>query len=54
MSRRSLAAWIVDHPWRVLAFTLLATLAALWPASRLRLETDLSALLPEDAPASRD
>ncbi|HXO20350.1 MAG TPA: MMPL family transporter [Thermoanaerobaculia bacterium] len=49
-----LAEWIADHPWRVLGLCLALSAAALWPASRLRLETDLAALLPEDAPAARD
>jgi predicted RND superfamily exporter protein len=38
----------------VLAATLLLTLAALLPASRFRIETQLEALLPERAPASED
>jgi len=50
--RRRLAERLADHPRRVLALTLLLTAAALWPASRLRLTTDLPSLLPRDAPAA--
>lgn len=49
-----LASWISRRPRRVLLFTLLLTFAALIPAARFRLETDLSALLPEGAPAGED
>jgi predicted RND superfamily exporter protein len=49
---RGPAAWIAGHPGRVLALALLATAAALWPASRLRLATDLPSLLPSGAPAA--
>ncbi len=49
---RGPAAWIAGHPGAVLAAALALTLAALWPASRLRLETDLASLLPRDAPAA--
>ncbi|MEA2695425.1 MAG: uncharacterized protein QOJ16_4812, partial [Acidobacteriota bacterium] len=47
-------AALVRRPGRVLLVTLALTLLALLPASRLRLLTDISALLPRDAPASRD
>lgn len=49
-----LASAIVRRPRTVLAFTILLTLAALVPASRFRVETDLAALLPEGAPAAED
>jgi len=48
------AAALVRRPGRVLLATLALTLLALIPAARLRLLTDISALLPSDAPASRD
>jgi predicted RND superfamily exporter protein len=47
-------AALVRRPGRVLLVTLALTLLALLPAARLRLLTDISALLPRDAPASRD
>ncbi len=50
----ALAAFIARRPRLVLAATLLLTLAALLPASRFRIETQLEALLPERAPASED
>jgi predicted RND superfamily exporter protein len=46
------ADWIASHPRRVLALVLAVSAAALWPASRLRLETDLPSLLPRGAPAA--
>lgn len=49
-----LASAIVRRPRTVLVFTILLTLAALVPASRFRVETDLAALLPEGAPAAED
>lgn len=49
-----LASVITRRPRTVLALTVLLTLAALVPASRFRVETDLSALLPEGAPAAED
>ncbi|HEV2844168.1 MAG TPA: MMPL family transporter [Thermoanaerobaculia bacterium] len=49
-----LAAILSRRPRRVLAIAVLLTLAALIPASRFRLETDLSALLPEGAAAGDD
>ncbi|HEV2853207.1 MAG TPA: MMPL family transporter [Thermoanaerobaculia bacterium] len=49
-----LASAIARRPRRVLAATVLLTLAALWPASRFRVETDLAALLPEGAPGAED
>jgi predicted RND superfamily exporter protein len=57
MLARLSAAWaglVARHPRRVLAATVLFTLAALIPASRFRIETRLEALLPEGAPASED
>jgi len=50
----ALAAFVARRPKLVLAATLLLTLAALLPASRFRIETQLEALLPERAPASED
>lgn len=49
-----LASLISRRPRRVLAVIFLLTLAALLPASRFRLETDLSALLPEGSAAGED
>jgi predicted RND superfamily exporter protein len=49
-----LAAAVTRRPRLVLAVALALTAAALVPASRLRIETDLSALLPEGAPGSED
>jgi uncharacterized protein len=58
MSARSrsaaLGALVARHPWRVLGFSLAVTALALIPASRFRLETDLTALLPADAPAAKE
>jgi predicted RND superfamily exporter protein len=51
---KGLAAALARRPGRVLLVTLALTLLALLPASRLRLLTDISALLPRDAPASHD
>ena len=42
------------RPRLLLAVTVLLTLAALVPAARFRVETDLSALLPEGAPGAED
>src|SRR4051794_41747253 len=50
----SFAALIARRPRLVLAAALLLTLAALIPASRFRIETQLEALLPEGAPAAED
>jgi len=41
---------IGEHPVAVLVATLLISLVALWPASRLGLETRLEALLPQGSP----
>ena len=50
-----LAAWIARRPGWVLAGGLAVTVAALAvAAARLRIETDLAALLPRDAPAAAD
>ena len=49
-----LARWIANHPARVLVAGVALTLVALWPASKLRLETDLAALLPAGDPAAQD
>lgn len=49
-----LASAVVRRPRTVLVLTILLTLAALVPALRFRVETDLSALLPEGAPAAED
>jgi predicted RND superfamily exporter protein len=51
---RRLAAPLLRHPRRVLAVSVLLTLAALIPASRFRIDTDLSALLPDGAPGAED
>ncbi|MDA8016656.1 MAG: MMPL family transporter [Thermoanaerobaculia bacterium] len=48
------ATWIAKNPARVLIAGLSLTLLALWPASRLHLETDLAALLPSGDPAAQD
>jgi predicted RND superfamily exporter protein len=48
----ALAAFIARRPRLVLAAAIFLTLAALIPASRFRIETQLEALLPERAPAS--
>ncbi len=45
-------SWIADHPWRTLAGVCALALLALLPASRLRLTTELTALLPEGSPHS--
>ena len=51
----SLAPWIARRPGWVLAGGLAVTVAALAvAAARLRIETDLAALLPRDAPAAAD
>ncbi|HVF61728.1 MAG TPA: MMPL family transporter [Thermoanaerobaculia bacterium] len=51
----SLAPWIARRPGWVLAGGLAVTVAALAVATtRLRIETDLAALLPHDAPAAAD
>ena len=50
-----LAPWIARRPGWVLAGGLAVTVAALAvAAARLRIETDLTALLPRDAPAAAD
>ncbi len=50
----SFAALVARRPRLVLAVTILFTLAALLPASRFRIETQIEALLPEGAPAAED
>ncbi|HEY0510309.1 MAG TPA: MMPL family transporter [Thermoanaerobaculia bacterium] len=47
-------AYIARRPRLVLAAAVLLTLAALIPASRFHVETQLEALLPEGAPAATD
>src|SRR4030095_12353064 len=49
-----LASAVCRHPRLLLALTVLLTLAALVPALRFRVETDLAALLPEGAPGAED
>jgi predicted RND superfamily exporter protein len=49
-----LAGAVARRPRLVLALALGLTAAALIPASRLRIEADLSALLPEGAPGAED
>ncbi|HEY0554124.1 MAG TPA: MMPL family transporter, partial [Thermoanaerobaculia bacterium] len=50
----ALAAFIARRPRLVLAVAVLVTLACLLPASRIRVETRIEALLPEGAPAADD
>src|SRR3954469_13105888 len=50
----ALAALIARRPRAVLAAAILLTLAALIPASRFKIETQIEALLPEGAPAAED
>ncbi|HEX4498868.1 MAG TPA: MMPL family transporter [Thermoanaerobaculia bacterium] len=50
----ALAALIARRPRLVLVIALLFTAAALLPASRIRVETQIEALLPEGAPAAED
>ncbi|MFP5285985.1 MAG: efflux RND transporter permease subunit, partial [Thermoanaerobaculia bacterium] len=50
----TLAGAVARRPRLVLALALALTAAALVPASRLRIEADLSALLPEGAPGAED
>jgi uncharacterized protein len=49
-----LASAVCRRPRLLLAVTVLLTLAALAPALRFRVETDLAALLPEGAPGAED
>ncbi len=49
-----IARLVGARPGRTLALGLAITLLALAPASRLRIDTDLSDLLPNDAPAAED
>ncbi|HEY7216063.1 MAG TPA: MMPL family transporter, partial [Thermoanaerobaculia bacterium] len=49
-----LASAVCRRPRLLLAATVLLTLAAVIPALRFRLETDLSALLPEGSPGADD
>jgi len=49
-----LARRIAHRPGRTLAFGLAVTALSLWPASRIAIDTDLSDLLPNDAPAAED
>jgi uncharacterized protein len=49
-----LAAAVARRPRRLLAIAVALSVAALVPASRFRVETDLSALLPEGAPGAED
>lgn len=49
-----LASAIARRPRLVLAATAVLTLAALVPAARFRVDTDLSSLLPEGAPGAED
>jgi predicted RND superfamily exporter protein len=51
---RRLAAPLLRHPRWVLAVTIALTLAALVPAARFRIDTDLAALLPDGAPGAED
>lgn len=49
-----LGRWVAVHRRRILVFALLLTLGALWLVPRLRFDTDLVALLPQDSPAAAD
>jgi predicted RND superfamily exporter protein len=49
-----LAAFVVRRPRLLLVATVVLTLAALVPAARFRVDTDISALLPEGAPGADD
>ncbi len=49
-----IARRIVRHPGRTLALGLAVTALSLWPASKIGIDTDLSDLLPNDAPAAED
>lgn len=49
-----LAGWTARHARLVLVGALALTLLSIWPLSRLSVEADLAALLPEGAPASDD
>lgn len=49
-----IARRIAQHPGRTLAVGLCVTALSLWPASRIAIDTDLSDLLPNDAPAAED
>jgi predicted RND superfamily exporter protein len=51
---RALSSPIARRPRRVLAACLALSLAALVPASRIRIDSDLAALLPSGAPAADD
>jgi predicted exporter len=46
--------FLLRHPRRVLAICVVLTLAALVPALRFRIDTDLANLLPDGAPGSED
>ncbi|HEV7668787.1 MAG TPA: MMPL family transporter [Thermoanaerobaculia bacterium] len=49
-----IARRVVHRPGRTLAVGLTVTALSLWPASRIAIDTDLSDLLPNDAPAAED
>lgn len=49
-----IARRIAQRPGRTLAVGLGLTLLSLWPASRIAIDTDISGLLPNDAPAAED
>src|SRR5260370_39419261 len=51
---RLLSAPVVRHPRLVLAACLALSLAALAPAARIHVDSDLAALLPNGAPAADD
>jgi predicted RND superfamily exporter protein len=46
--------FLLRHPGRVLAISVALTLAALVPALRFRIDTELANLLPDGAPAAED
>jgi len=49
-----LASVVARRPKLLLAVTIVLTLAALVPAARFRVDTDISALLPDGAPGAED
>jgi predicted RND superfamily exporter protein len=51
---RALGRFVARRPWLVIGLGLALTLLSLWPASRLRLATDLVSLLPDGSSAAAD
>src|SRR6185295_13800377 len=57
MRRNPFAAWaeaVVRRPWRVLALALALAAACAFPLRHFRIDTDLTSLLPDGAPAAED